>query len=462
MAVDIRLRAGELVRRLASLPPLPKLSRQDATLLKPDDPEFWKFQPSFNARTTLVPKLRALCKTPKSVGVMIDWCRSNRIPFALRSGGHCYEGLSQSCDVVVDTRCMDMIKVDRKTNTATVGAGASLGALYKAIAPAGLSFPAGSCPTVGIAGHVLGGGYGYLGRALGLACDSALGIDLVDCDGADVVAHAHQNSDLFWACRGGGGGSFGAATSFRLQLHPLRSVYVFRATWNVSVREAVRIFKDWQSWAPDAPHSINAIMIIFSHPAGIALRCIGQSIGSLAELQKELSNVSSSPEIQKMDYFSAINRFAGKDGWKYISAPMKGKSDYVTSALTDAGVETLLDEVRQRKNVTVICDPYGGAISGVGSGETAFAHRAGTRFCMQYVTDWWCPDEERPHLRDMDSVYLKMRAHVSGAAYVNYCDLDLANYASSYWGSNLERLKQVKAGFDPDDVFHHAQSVPRA
>jgi hypothetical protein len=219
--------------------------------------------------------------------------------------------------------------------------------------------------------------------------------------------------------------------------------------------------KDWQSWAPNVANSINPLLLVFSHPNGISLRCIGQSIGSKAELRNELSHLSSAPEIRQMSYMSAINRFAGKDGWKYISTPMKGKSDYVLSLLTDTALQTLLDEVNRRKQITVICDPYGGAISSMHSDETAFPHRAGTLFCMQYVTDWWHPKDECRHLHDIGGMYAAMRPHVSGAAYVNYCDLDLPDYSSAYWGNNLDRLIKIKSATDPDDIFHHAQSVPR-
>src|SRR5580692_783095 len=203
---------------MAQLPALPNLPSTDALLLRPSDTQFAGYQKSFNTRTALTPQLRALCKTAGAVGVMVDWCRSNNLPFALRSGGHSYEGFSQSSSVVIDTRLMSAIKVDEASKTATVGAGASLGQVYKAIAKSGLAFPGGSCPTVGVSGHLLGGGYGYLARSYGLACDSLLSIALINPNGQQVQADAHQNADLFWACKGGGGGSFGIATSFKVQL----------------------------------------------------------------------------------------------------------------------------------------------------------------------------------------------------------------------------------------------------
>jgi FAD/FMN-containing dehydrogenase len=217
--------------QLPPLPPPPPLSSKDALLLRPADAHFSDYQASLNARTTLIPQLRAMCKTVKAITVMVDWCRSNNLPFAIRCGGHSYEGFSQSASVVIDTRMMDAIDVNAKTNTAAVGAGASLGALYNAIAPYKLAFTGGSCPTVGVSGHLLGGGYGYLARPFGLACDSLASIDLVDPDGREVHADAEQNPDLFWACRGGGGGSFGVATGYTVKLQSVATVIVFKVGW---------------------------------------------------------------------------------------------------------------------------------------------------------------------------------------------------------------------------------------
>ncbi len=241
----------------APLPTLPDLPVADALLLRPGDSQFAQYQASFNLRTAQTPQLRALCKTAKSVGAMVEWCRINNLPFAVRCGGHSYEGFSQSSTVVIDMRLMDAISVDTKTNTATVGAGASLGDIYLAITRHGLAFPGGSCPTVGVSGHALGGGYGYLARSCGLACDNVLSIDLIDPQGNQITAAAEQNTDLFWACRGGGGGSFGVATGYRLKLYEVAKVLVFKIEWpSLSARRAAAVMKEWQAWAPQAPRSL--------------------------------------------------------------------------------------------------------------------------------------------------------------------------------------------------------------
>ena len=452
---------SSVYRASAALPPLPNLPASDAVLLRPGDAQFAQYQTAFNARTMLTPQLRALCKNTRAVGVMVDWCRSNTLAFAVRCGGHSYEGFSQSSSVVIDTRMINSVAVDAATQTATVVAGASLGELYEAIAKHSFAFPGGSCPTVGVSGHVLGGGYGYLARPVGLACDNLLSVDLVDPQGQEIHADAQQNSDLFWACRGGGGGSFGVATRYRFRLLKLPSVWTFNIRLPpLTVARAAAIMKEWQAWAPSAPQTINSNLVITKHSNGaIDLRCAGQSIGTKQELQHELKFLSSSASPVQRSFINAINYFAGPDGWTYASAPMKGKSDYATSPLTDVGLSTLMNEISRQGDIYVICDSYGGAIATPSPDATAFAHRS-ELFCLQYGSTWTKSSDTNQRLKDMRDLYAAMRPYVSGQTYVNYCDLDLPNWPDAYWGPNLSRLKRIKSSFDPDNVFRHTQSVP--
>ena len=141
---------------------------------------------------------------------------------------------------------------------------------------------------------------------------------------------------------------------------------------------------------------------------------------------------------------------------------MKGKSDYVTSPLTDQGIMTLLAGIQKAPGViAVLCDTYGGAINKIASDATAFVHRANTLYSIQYYMEWQSPGASDANIAMMRTLYASMRPYVSGGAYVNYCDLDLGNgFARAYWGDNLPRLMKIKAAVDPKNVFRHAQSVP--
>jgi FAD/FMN-containing dehydrogenase len=140
-----------------------------------------------------------------------------------------------------------------------------------------------------------------------LACDS-LSAALVNPDGKQVRADAHQNTDLYWACRGGGGGSFGIATSFTVRLKKVANVIVFKVVWSsLSTKAAAGVMKAWQSWAPQAPRTIDSNLVAVKGANGtINMRAAGQSVGTLAELQRELKELprSRSVFIRRMTFAS--------------------------------------------------------------------------------------------------------------------------------------------------------------
>jgi FAD/FMN-containing dehydrogenase len=274
--------APPLVEAIATpLPPVPNLPASDVQFLRPSDQHYADFLPAASKRKQLAPELRAICKTEHAVAVMVDWVRSNELTFATRCGGHSYEGLSQTTGVAIDVRGLKQITVDKASEFVTIGSGVSLFELYSALAAKGLALQAGSCPTVGISGHLTGGGHGLLARSHGLTCDALVEVTLVDAQARVLRANAQSEPNLYWACRGGGGGSFGIATEFKIKVFPLSSVLVFGVSRNLSRAHAALLFSTWQDWAPNAPSNITSIMKV--GPAGnglITMRCIGQSVGS--------------------------------------------------------------------------------------------------------------------------------------------------------------------------------------
>jgi FAD/FMN-containing dehydrogenase len=139
---------------------------------------------------------------------------------------------------------------------------------------------------------------------------------------------------------------------------------------------------------------------------------------------------------------------------------MKAKSDYVLSPLGPDAIAAMMSAASAAGSVALLCDGYGGKIADVAATDTAFPRRAGTQFCIQYYSSWTRPADTPAHLASVAKVYAAMRPYMPGAAYVNYCDLDLPDYPNAYWGDNLPRLMAVKQQYDPQNLFHHAQSVP--
>ena len=452
---------------VTSLPPLPDVPASDVTFLRPSDPHYQDYLPAANIRTQLGPALRAVCKSEQGVAAMVGWVRSNNLDFAVRCGGHSYEGFSQSRNVVIDLRGLAAVDVDKTTGIVTAGSGASLYQIYQAVAAKGLALQAGSCPTVGVSGHILGGGHGLLARSHGLTCDSMQQVKIVDAQSRILTANATSEPDLYWACRGGGGGSFGIATEFKLHVFPLASALVFGVSWKLTQAQAAKLFAAWAAWAPNAPANITPIMKVGSAGGGaITLRCIGQSVGSESELRTQLHPLvtmvapSSALSIQSLSFLDAVKHFAGP--LDYESVYMKAKSDYVLTPLAADAIQAVMTALAAipAGGVVLLCDAYGGRISDVAAPDTAFPRRAGTQYCIQYYSEWLRAADAPVHIANVAKIYAAMRPFMPGASYVNYCDLDLPDYATAYWGDNLSRLMAVKAQYDPQNLFRHAQSVP--
>lgn len=457
------LAAGARAQSAASLPSFPEA---DIRVLEQGHPDYERFMPAYNARTMQRPRWRAMCRTTTGLQRAVEAAAERNIPFAIRAGGHSFEGFSQSNALVIDVRPLNAISVDPATRTMVAGSGVSLGEVYRAAARAGLCFPAGSCPTVGLAGHIHGGGFGLMSRPLGLASDSLIEAELVRAKGGVARVSPANDPDVFWALQGGGGGTFGAAASFRLRLHPVGVVHTFVQSFTVARDAAVRILAAWQEWAPRTARETTCLLSMRAASQGrLSLRLAGQSIASPQHLSLDLSKFASTagqqgtPVIRAGSFLEAVDRFSG--GWNYESKFSKGKSDVVLQPLPAAALERMVDGIAARppNELMVILDAYGGVVADRKSGDTAFAFRDAL-FCIQYYTSWFNPAQSQRRLQSMRDYHTSMRPFMPGLAYVNYCDIDVADWPRAYWRDNLQRLMAVKRATDPGNLFRHTQSVP--
>lgn len=439
----------------------------------PGDASYEEAREGFNLRFDVRPRVIVFCQTPTDVINAVGWARAEGAEIRVRSGRHSYEAFSLGQGIVIDVSDLDRVRVDAANRLVEVGAGAALLPLYEALWEAGLTLPAGSCPTVGIAGLTLGGGFGLLSRAMGLTCDSLLQVEMVDASGSLLTATETQNPDLLWASRGGGGGSFGIVTSFTFRLHAIGDVAIYRIDW--PWERLGEVLSAWQGWAPFVDERLTSILKLPAASAG-PVRSIGLFNGpgsALAPLLAPLcaAVTPSVQEIEDVSYMEATRRYAGvapgRKRWRAHwhaegSVRFKNTSDFARAPLGPEAIATIRDFLARAPGEESILqlDAYGGAVNRVPRDATAFPHREGTLYSMQYQTYWKTDGEEAANLRWVNSFREAMRPHVSGAAYVNYCDLAIANYAQAYHGANLSRLVEVKAKYDPEDVFHHPQSIP--
>lgn len=415
------------------------------------------------------------CNSPQDVWRTVRWSRRHSIRVVPRSGGHSYGGYSTCRGVVVDVSRMSGVSVDHGAGTASIGAGARLIDVVQGLALEGVAIPAGSCPTVGIAGLTLGGGHGFSGRAWGLACDNVRSLKIVTASGQLLLANSRQHPDLDWACRGGGAGQLGIVTSFLFTTHPASDVVTYRATWSWS--DAARVVAAWQAWAPAAPDELFSMcdLIATDGPGGPIVASNGQYFGSESGLQSLLQPLVSaaSPQTLTLRTRSFLNAALDWANCSEVSrchigvpnaevgrSDFLAKSDYVATALPSTGIQTMIQRIEQRQydpalgGGSVLMDAYGGAINRVPKAATAFVHRD-QLFSVQYVAASSSP-ADADWLRAFRAA---MAPYVSGQVYQNYADPELARPNVAYYGSNLSRLRTVKARYDSKNVFRFQRSV---
>jgi FAD/FMN-containing dehydrogenase len=434
------------------------------------------------------PRAIAYCTSVEDVERTIRWARRHGVRITARCGGHSYGGYSTSKGVVLDVTRMRRIRTG--PGTATVDAGALLIDVYAQLAAQGVTIPAGSGPTVGIAGLTLGGGHGYSVRKLGLACDALESVTIVTADARVLTCDARHHADLFWACRGGGGGNFGVVTRFRFRTTPVDEVAYYSIQW--PWRNAAAAFDAWQRFAPHAPDGLSSTLFLAATTvkradATPAITSGGQFYGSQAELERLIAPLAAAGEptqvqVGTLSYLDAVKRWAGCSS-DSVSAchradksrngrlprlTFKGKSQYALAPLSATGIAEILHRLEARQadarlgRGEVILDAYGGAVGRVPKAATAFVHRDALA-SIQYVAIWNQGDPAsvaRANLQWIDGLATGVRPYVSAGAYQNYIDPSLANWKQAYYGSNLRRLVSIKRKYDPRNAFRFAQSIP--
>jgi hypothetical protein len=200
----------------------------------------------------------------------------------------------------------------------------------------------------------------------------------------------------------------------------------------------------------------------------LRLSCIGQSTGSLAQLQSELNThlivvtPATALSIVRRPFIDAVTAFGGSFT-NYESIYMDARSDFVSGPLPAAGIDALFDAIMALPagRVAALCDAYGGAVADLATNATAFPYRGANMWAIQYYSRWINAADTATRVAQNKQVYDAMRAFMADAAYVNYPDTGLGSgFAHAYWGANLPRLKQIKQDVDPDNLFRHGQSVP--
>jgi FAD/FMN-containing dehydrogenase len=422
------------------------------------------------------------CTSPEDAAVVLSFVREHDLPFVVRSGGHCFAGHSSTGGVVLDVTPMDQVRLDG--DLVTVGAGARLGAVNDRLQRDGSALPAGTCPTVGIAGLALAGGLGILGRRHGLTSDRMVSAQVVLADGRIVVCDDDHEPDLFWALRGGGAGNFGVVTSFVFRTVPAPRVVNFHLAWGFDRAAAAELVEAWQGWAPSAPDELAASLKVIAsgdpgeRPSVNVYGALQVDEGDQSSLLDDIvARVGAAPVWRWVEElpFAETRRF-----WAEVPPPgtafrspsadsadeaqhpwMAAKSEFFRRPLPGEAVAALLEAFADRRLAGEEREldfmPWGGAYNRVASDATAFVHR-GEMFQLKHsatVDPGAAPAAGEAALAFVRRSWEIAHPWGAGGVFPAFPDPDLvsADAADAYYGTNLPRLRRVKAHYDPAGLF---------
>jgi FAD/FMN-containing dehydrogenase len=446
------------------------IDRFTGEVLEPADPGYDAARRLWNAMIDKRPAVIARCRSTSDVAAALAHARNEGLEVAVRGGGHSVSG--NSCTdggVMIDLQPMNGVVVDPGARSARVQGGALLRDLDRATHEHGLATTGGMVHHTGVAGLTLGGGYGWLGRLLGLACDNLVSAEVVTASGDVVRASDGENADLLWGLRGGGG-NFGIVTEFEFRVHPIGPVLSAELRYAADDAPAVlRAFREFMGSAPPevcglvgmktgrgsgqledrAPTSPDLyIWYTYAGEDPEDGERLGAPLRRVARPISEQVDVMSYPDLQ-----SATGEGSGPGRRHYWKGSLMWElSDDFLDAFLERGLMA-------SGGCGIELFSLGEAISTVGDDDTAYSNRGAT-FDLLPAATWDDPEDDEPNISLTRENWEALSPFARGGVYVNDLGADEDERVRDVYGSRkLERLVVLKDRWDPDNTFHQNANI---
>jgi FAD/FMN-containing dehydrogenase len=435
-------------------------------ILLPDSPGYDEARRIYNGLIDKRPAAIARARGTADVAAAIAFARESGMEISVRGGGHGVAGRAVvDGGLMVDLSPMKHVIVDPVARTALAGGGVTWAEFNDATAEHALATTGGIISTTGIAGLTLGGGLGWLMGKHGLAADNLVSVELVTADGDVLTASAERDPDLFWALRGAGA-NFGVATTLGYRLHPLAVVTGGLAAYPFdAARDVLAFYRDFTA---DAPDELTAYAGLVHAPdgSGAPLAAIivchsGEPSQAEADLEPLLGFGSPALiQIGPMPY-PAINGMLN-DGYPTGSLNY-WKASFVPEVGDDL-IGTLIDVFPSCPSpmTGILLEHVHGAVTRIGVTDTAVQHREPS-YNLMVASVWLDPSQTESNVRWTKQSYAALEPYFEDRRYLNYLsEDDLGEAVGAAYGPNYDRLAQVKAMRDPDNVFHSNVNVQPA
>lgn len=455
--------------------------RLHGTLMVPGDSGYPAASAPANGRfRDILPVAIARCADEADVVTCVNWCNVTGVRPVVRGGGHSYAGFSTTDGLLIDLRRLRSLTVDRGRATAVAGGAALNEDFFVALEDGPLFLPGGTCLGVGIGGLTLGGGIGYNTHWAGLTADHLIGTRIVLASGEVAEVDESHESDLFWALRGGAGGSFGVNTqfTFRLLEAPTEDIAYYRFEF-VGADAAHAVLDAFDELVQTAPPALNAVAMAQATPVGaggpreaISVMTRGQYIGPLDELRDLVAPLleAGTPTVSTlttMSFWDFQRLIASTEPEQHQFGDWSRYSDRrlpasVITDLVDLLVDCPVRTADANGSIWSLGWVGGDVMNAIGRTDTAYVHRGMSTLLRP--TTVWTNDADPGVGAALDAwtrqVISVLEPHTPNESYQNFPNRAIPDWARQYHAENLERLVEVKGRVDPGDLFRNPQSVP--
>ena len=445
------------------------------SLIQPGDPQYDDARALYNGMIDKRPRLIARCVDVADVITAVNFGREQGLLIAIRGGGHNGPGLGSVNDgLVIDLSLMKSVRVDPASRTVRVDPGCTSGDVDHATHAFGLAVPFGIVSTTGVAGLTLGGCTGYLTRKHGLTIDNLLEAVVVLADGRFVTASKNDHPDLFWALRGGGG-NFGVVTSFLFQAHQVHTVYAGPIFWEAAPHGKA-VMRAYRDFLPTAPEELGIFVGLKTVPpmdpfpkdhwGKHACAIIGAYDGPAAEGERAMAPLLKAVPPPIFNWMGAMPLPAMNglfDPFFPKGLQWYWKGDFVKS-LTDEAIDTHIAQAAKAPSALSLMHlyPIDGAVRRVAGNATAWSARDATFSMVVAAID--SDPKKADALKAWGRAYWKaVHPFNLEGAYVNFMmDDEASDRILATYGENYARLAQVKAKYDPNNLFRVNQNIQPA
>jgi FAD/FMN-containing dehydrogenase len=439
-------------------------------VLVPDDPEYDEARQIWNAMIDRRPAVIVQCAQADDVPSVIRFARQNELELSIRGAGHNIAG-NALCDngIMIDFSRMKNVRVDVGKKRAYVEPGVTLADLDAATQAHGLATPVGINSTTGIAGLTLGGGFGWLTRKYGMTIDNLVSVDMITAEGKKIRASESENADLFWAIRGGGG-NFGVVTQFEFQLFPLGPEIV-AGLIVFPFNQAKQILTKYRQFVNSAPEELNVWVVLRKAPP---LPFLPESVhgkevvilpifysGAVAEAEKLIAplrafgtalgeHIGAQPYVQWQKAFDPLLTPGARNYWK----------SHNFTELADGALDAIIESAGKLPSPQ--CEIFMGLIAGapnrIAADAMAYGHRD-AKFVLNVHGRWDEAKDDQKGIGWAREFFKASAPYASAGAYVNFMTEEEGDRVAAAYGSNYERLVEIKRRYDPANVFHLNQNI---